>query len=199
MPLLAHQNGRLVLIGRDRNLNLYFSGRKVICAVEDKRVLSRAQLEERLLDFLDQKDGSFEFFGGDAPPIRRGCIDVPVEELSLKLVTLKDELDSVKENLPLPDTVFTLGNVAVAYSDNELAEFLDRAWPYLVEGASARVLSRELGLPLQRVRYILYKLRNLNAVSPKAQQVAPSQERRGIAGRLLRYLKRRFQSLSWSL
>jgi len=199
IPLLAHQNGRLVLIHRDGNLNMYFAGRRIVCAHEDRRVLSPGQLEERLFSLLERQEGSFEFFRDERPKHTRGCINVSVDELMLKLVTLKDELESVRENLPLPDTVFTLANVAVAYSEPELAEFLDRAWPHLTEGASARTLSRALGQPVERVRYLLYKLRTLGAVQPKVQTAQASQERRSLADRLLGMLKRRFRSFSWSL
>ncbi len=199
IPLLAHQNGRLVLIHKNGNLDVYFSGRRVVCALEDRRVLSPSQLEERLFSFVERGEAGFEFFTNETPPHRRGCLNLPVDELVLKLVTLKDEIESVRENLPLPDTVFTLGNVALAYSEPELAEFLDRAWPHLTEGASARALAKELGLPLERVRYLIYKLRSLGAVQPKAQTERPTGERRGLAGRLLGMLKRRFRSLSWSL
>jgi len=199
IPLLSHQNGRLVLIRKDGNLDIYFSGRRIICAQEDRRVLSPSQLEERLFALIEKAEGGFEFFRDEQPRHQRGCLNIPVDELMLKLVTLKDELESVRANLPLPDTVFTLGNAALAYSEPELAEFLDRAWPYLTEGASARTLSRSLGLPLERVRYVLYKLRTLGAIQPKAQKSTPTRERRSLAGKLLGMLKRRFQSLSWSL
>jgi len=199
IPLLAHQNGRLVLIRKDGNLDLYLSGRRIICAQEDRRVLSPSQLEERLFELVQRQEGGFEFFRDERPKHQRGCLNLSVDELMLKLVTLKDELESVRANLPLPDTVFTLGNVALAYSEPELAEFLDRAWPYLTEGASARSLARALGLPLERVRYLIYKLRTLGAVQPKVQKPKTTSERRGLAGRLLGMLKRRFRSLSWSL
>ncbi len=199
IPLLAHQNGRLVLIHKNGNLDIYLSGRRIVCAQEDRRVLSPSQLEERLFALVEQEDGSFEFFRDERPKHQRGCISIPVDELMLKLVTLKDELESVRANLPLPDTVFALANVAVAYSEPELAEFLDRAWPHLTEGASARSLARALGLPLERVRYLLYKLRTLGAIQPKAQKTETTGERRGLAGRLLGMLKRRFRNLSWSL
>ena len=99
----------------------------------------------------------------------------------------------------MPDTVFTLGNVALAYSDPVLAEFLDRAWPHLSEGASARRLAPLVGLPTDRVRYLLYKLRSLGAVQPLEQRVKVPQERRSLAGRLLGLLRRRFGKFSWSL
>ncbi len=199
LPLLSHQDGRLVLIHKEGNLELYIQHRRVVCAEEERRVLSPGQLEERLFEFLERGEGSFEFFRGEAPRHQRGCLNLPVDELVLKLVTLKDELESVREQLPMPDTVFTLGNVALAYSDPVLAEFLDRAWPYLSEGASARRLAPLVGLPTDRVRYLLYKLRSLGAVQPLEQRVKVPQERRSLAGRLLGLLRRRFGKFSWSL
>jgi len=199
IPLLAHQNGRLVLIRKEGNLELFLAGRRVVCAEEDRRVLSPNQLEERLFELVQSGEGSFEFFRDEKPKHTTGCLNLPVDELVLKLVTLKDELESVRENLPLPDTVFALGNVALAYSDPVLAEFLDRAWPHLSEGASARRLAKVLEMPLERVRYLLYKLRSLGAVQPLAKKPRASSERRGLAGRLLGLLKRRFRGTSWSL
>ncbi len=199
LPLLAHQTGRLVLIRKKGNLELYVQGRRVVCAEEERRVLSPGQLEERLFEILEGGEGSFEFFPGEAPRHRRGCLNLPVDELVLKLVTLKDELESVREQLPMPDTVFTLGNVALAYSDPALAEFLDRAWPHLSEGSSARRLAPLVGLPTDRVRYLLHKLRTLGAVRPLERRPEATRERRGLAGRLLGLLRRRFGSNSWSL
>ena len=199
LPLLSHQDGRLVLIRKEGTLELYIQRRRVVCAEEERRVLSPGQLEERLFEILEGGEGSFEFFRGEAPRHRRGCLNLPVDELVLKLVTLKDELESVREQLPMPDTVFTLGNVALAYSDPALAEFLDRAWPHLSEGASARRLAPLVGLPTDRVRYLLYKLRSLGAVQPLEQRVKVPQEHRSLAGRLLGLLRRRFGKISWSL
>ena len=198
VPLLAHQNGKLVLLGRNGNLDIYLSGRQIVCAIEDRRALSPGQLEERLFSFVELGEGGFEFFTNERPPHQHGCLNLPVDELVLKLVTLKDELESVRDNLPLPDTVFTLGNVALAYEDPELAEFLDRAWPLLSEGASARAIAQTLELPTDRVRYFLYKLRNLGAIQPKVRSEQPSKERRNLAGRLLGMLKKRFRNLSWN-
>ncbi len=199
LPLLSHQNGRLALIRKDGTLELYIQRRRVVCAEEERRVLSPGQLEERLFEVLEGSEGSFEFFPGEAPRHQRGCLNLPVDELVLKLVTLKDEVESVREQLPMPDTVFTLGNVALAYGDPVLAEFLDRAWPHLSEGASARRLAALVGLPTDRVRYLLYKLRTLGAVQPLERRPEPTRERRGLAGRLLGLLRRRFGNNSWSL
>ncbi len=199
LPLLAHQRGKLVLLRREGNLELYLAGGRVECAEEGGRPLSPGQLEERLFDLLQAGEGSFEFLRGEKPKHRHGCLKLPVEELVLKLVTLKDELEHARENLPLPDTVFTLGNVALAYSEPALAEFLDRAWPHLTQGTSARRLAKLLDLPLERVRYQLYKLRSLGAVQPLVQRPRTTGERRSLAGRLLGLLRRRFGGTSWSL
>ncbi len=199
IPLLAHQNGRLVLIRKEGNLELFLAGRRITCAEEDRRVLSPRELEERLFELVQNGEGSFEFFRNEEPKHQTGCLNLPVDELVLKLVTLKDELENVREKLPLPDTIFTLGNVATAYSDPTLAEFLDRAWPHLSAGASARKLAKLLEMPIERVRYLLYKLRSLGAVRPMTQTAHPTAERRGLAGRLLGLLRRRFRGTSWSL
>ena len=199
VPLLMHLNGKLILTREKSSLHLVIRGRRIICAREDHRILSESQLEELLFDFLDEKQGEFTFHKSENPSFLRNGINLPLDELILKLITLRDELDNVRAELPLPDTVFALANVAVAYSEPDLAEFLDRAWPHLTEGASARSLARALGLPLERVRYLLYKLRTLGAIQPKAQKAETNGERRGLAGRLLGMLKKRFRNLSWSL
>ncbi len=199
LPMLSHQRGKLVLIRREGNLALYLAGGRIECAEEGGRPLSPTQLEERLFEILHSQDAGFEFFRGEAPRHGKGCIRIPVEELVLKLATLRDELEHARENLPLPDTVFTLGNVALAYGDPSLAEFLDRAWPQLTQGASARSLAKQLDLPIERVRYLLYKLRSLGAILPKTKTPRATRERKSLAVRLLGLLRRRFGSVSWNL
>lgn len=199
LPLLAHQTGRLVLVHKEGSLEVYLAKRRVVCAEAGRRVLSPTQLEEKLFQLAQARAGSFEFFPGETPKHRRGCYNLSVDELVLKLATLRDEIESASGELPLPDTVFTLGNVATAYANPTLAEFLDRAWPHLSMGASARQLARALDLPLERVRYLLYKLRALGAVQPLERRAKVSEERRGLAGRLLGLLRRRFGKISWSL
>ena len=198
LPLLAHKKGRLMLIRKKGTLELYLSGRRVICAEEDHRVLSPNQLEERLFELVQEGEGGFEFFRNESPKHRRGCLNLAIDELVLKLATQKDELENVRGHLPHPDTVFTLDHVALAYNDPNLAEFLDRAWPHLSAGASAQELAQALGMPLERVRYLLYKLRTLGAIEPFERPPQPSRERQGIARRLLGLIRRRFARASWN-
>ena len=199
LHLLAHQTGRLVLVHKEGSLEVFLANRNVICAQIGYRALSPNQLEEKLFDLARGRGGSFEFHPGEAPKHRRGCFRLSVDELALKLATLKDEIENARGQLPMPDTIFTLGNVATAYANPTLAEFLDRAWPHLSVGASARQMARALDLPLEHVRYLLYKLRSLGAVQPLERRVKASEGRRSLAGRLLGLLRRRFGKISWSL
>jgi len=196
IPFLAHQSGVLQIQSQGRTLSLELGGRRVRCAAENGRVLSPAQLEERLLGLLGE-GGRFEFKRDARPLSQHGCHPIPIDELVLKLATWRDELEHVADKLPLPDTLFTLADASRAYQDPELARFMDQAWGELAEGASARSLAQTLGLPLNRVRYFLYKLRYMGAIQAKPKEKRPQGP--PIVERLLSFLKRRLGDPSWSL
>ncbi len=197
LPLLSGQQGKLSLRPkRGAELLLFLNNSRITCAKKGEAALPPHRVEEELFGLLDRPEAEFAFHIGDRPDRCLGRLDLRLEELLLKLSTLRDEIQSVAGALPLPDTVFAFADPGRAEGDPELRDFVRLAWSQLERGTSARELAGLLGMPLDRVRYLFYKLRALGVIQPLAQ--SPRLGRRGIARQLLGLLKRRFRTWSWS-
>jgi hypothetical protein len=96
-----------------------------------------------------------------------------------------------ESNLPHPDTVFK-AIAEVGSVDNRVTDFWLKAKNMLANGATARDLSRELGVPVNHTAFYLHKLRGAGAVEPVRIAGFGRPARSGVASRLLGALKRRF-------
>ncbi|BBL82244.1 DUF4388 domain-containing protein [Thermus thermophilus] len=122
-----------------------------------------------LLTLLKAREGSFEFLP-NLRPRHRVRLNWPTEKALLSLVTLHDELDSYRDQLPDPQTRFRLQGSPP--EDARYRGFLEKAALYLERGATAQELAQALALPLDLVRLYLLKLEHLGALRREAKKGA---------------------------
>ena len=196
LPLLLRQDGRLFLMPeRGGELSLYLVQGRVLCAERNTEPLPLYRLEEELFAIMNAEGVPFEFVPGATISTKCLRLNASVEELFLKLTALRDELARVKAPLPLPDTVFVLARVG-ELRDPALSDFLRRAREFLERGATPRQLSVLLEEPLDKVRYLLLKLRLLGLVRPLPRPKKAGNK--GTAAKLLELFKRRFGLRVWN-
>jgi len=122
-----------------------------------------------LLTLLKAREGSFEFLP-NLRPRHRVRLNWPTEKALLSLVTLHDELDRYRDQLPDPQTRFRLQ--ASPPEDARYRGFLEKAAPYLERGTTAQELAQALASPVGLVRLYLLKLERLGALRREAQKGA---------------------------
>lgn len=122
-----------------------------------------------LLTLLKAREGSFEFLP-NLRPRHRVRLNWPTEKALLSLVTLHDELDSYRDQLPDPQTRFRLQGSPP--EDARYRGFLEKAALYLERGATAQELAQALALPLDLVRLYLLKLEHLGTLRREAKKGA---------------------------
>ena len=122
-----------------------------------------------LLTLLKAREGSFEFLP-NLRPRHRVRLNWPTEKALLYLVTLHDELDRYRDQLPDPQTRFRLQGSPP--EDARYRGFLEKAAPYLERGTTAQELAQALASPVDLVRLYLLKLERLGALRREAQKGA---------------------------
>ncbi len=194
-PIIAPQNGRFVVEDGGRHLIFYLRGGRLVCAYVNDTPLSPAGVEEVFLELARNGRGRFRFEMNQAPSQCNAALNLPADELLLRVATLKDEIEYVEKALPHPRAEFLLVNPEKAKGEPELYLFLQHAWPHLARGASAEVLSREFDMALDRVRYLLYKARLLGAVRLRVRE-RKALETPGLVRRMLAFFQRRSRQAS---
>jgi len=106
-----------------------------------------------------------------------------------------DEFEAHRDHLPHPHARYEFAGRGLEAAEGALKVFLHRARPLLERGAAPKELSDALGLSLGQVRFYLYKL-ELSGTVRVAAAPPPGQaergEQRGLAARLLGFLRRRW-------
>ncbi len=194
-PIIAPQNGRFVVEDGGRHLIFYLRGGRLVCAYVNDTPLSPAGVEEVFLELARNGRGRFRFEMNQAPTQCNAALNLPADELLLRVATLKDEIEHVEKALPHPRATFILVNPEKAKADPELYTFLQHAWPHLAKGASAESLSLELKMVKDRVRYLLYKARLLGAIQLKTRE-RRRKEPSGLVRRMLAFFQRRSRQAS---
>ncbi|WP_038058384.1 DUF4388 domain-containing protein [Thermus amyloliquefaciens] len=128
---------------------------------------------------LQARQGSFEFIPG-AKPKHPHRLNWPVEKALLSTITLQDELERYRPYLPPPKALFKVADLAKIPPEEG---FLANSLPYLKKGASAEDLSKALGLPLDLVRFHLFRLERKGLVKRTGQM---DSGRSSFLGQLLR-------------
>ena len=193
LPLLSGQKGKLILTPqKGTEFTLYIDGDKVVCVQKGRNGLPPLRVQEQLFGIINgEGDANFEFVPGGTPKRCYGQLELRLDELVLKLSTLRDEVKNLKNSLPHPRAIFALANPAPAFKDTQLAAFVNESWSLLEKGTSAEEIAAKQGIPLDHVRYMLYRLRALGVIKPLPKATQP-EKRKGLASRLLGLIKRRF-------
>ncbi len=112
-----------------------------------------------LMDFVKNEDVSFTFIRTEVDDTYN--IKLQVDELLLEIASKFDEISYYRNFLPHEDTVFKLSREDVSIEDRELEQFLEKTKEMFRKGASAKEVSNKLNLPLDWVKYMIYKLNML--------------------------------------
>jgi len=193
LPLLKTQRGSLEIFNLDGlpRVTLYVeSGRLTSVLLSDKPV-DEIKMRSVIGALMNAKRGSFEFIPGVTPKERHPT-GWDLDRLMLAVTTIADEMMVAEDNLPHPDTVFRL-ITNIKPGDDRVADFWDRAREMLIAGSSSRQISQRLGVPLDQAGFYVLKLRQAGLVEPvRAMSAGSVTGKRGLAGRLLGAIKRRF-------
>lgn len=108
-----------------------------------------------LQTLIQTRQGSFEFFPG-AKPKHKYRLNWSLEKVLLSTIALQDELERYRPLLPDPRAVFKVTSMAKKSLPQE--SFLRKALPYLQKGVSAETLTKALKMPLDLVRFYLFRL-----------------------------------------
>lgn len=120
--------------------------------------LDPAAAKVTLQALLLAREGSFEFIPG-AVPRHRVRLNWPLERVLLGFITLHDELERYRAHLPHPRALYrAAGHSTPRRLDSRLEAFFRQAFPSLQEGIHAEALAQRLGMPLDLVRYGLFRL-----------------------------------------
>lgn len=191
LPLLKSQKGSLEIFNLDAlpRVTLFVEAGRLVSLQLAGKPVDEVQVRSVIGALMNAKRGSFEFIPGVSPRDRHPS-GWDLDRLMLAVTTIADEMVVAEDNLPHPDTVFRLISSSDP-EDSRVADFWGRAREMLAEGASSRQLSQQLGVPLSHAGFYLLKLRQAGLIEPvRADSSRPG--KRGLAGRLLGALKRRF-------
>ncbi|RTI01550.1 hypothetical protein CSW23_12055 [Thermus scotoductus] len=108
-----------------------------------------------LQTLIQTRQGSFEFFPG-AKPKHKYRLNWSLEKVLLSTIALQDELERYRPLLPDPRAVFKVTPMAKKSLPQE--SFFRKALPYLQKGVSAETLAKALKMPLDLVRFYLFRL-----------------------------------------
>ncbi|WP_293171603.1 DUF4388 domain-containing protein [Oceanithermus sp.] len=194
LPLLAAQDGALEIFNLERQprVTLYISKGTLYCLSVGGRPVDTLQARSVVGELMNARRGSFEFLPGARARRCEERLDLRMDRLLVALTSTQDEFMMAREHLPHPDTVFRAVGEG-GPEDGRLEDFWGRARDRLAAGASAQTLAAELDMPLDHVRFYLYKLRQAGNVEPvRVRATRPSGDRSQLASRLLNSLRRRF-------
>ncbi|MBW6394861.1 MAG: DUF4388 domain-containing protein [Thermus sp.] len=181
LQLLAHKEGALE-IWNLKNIpatTLYLKPGYIRSIDQHGKPLEALAAKATLQALLQAREGSFEFLP-EAKPKHKVRLNWPVEKVLLSTVTLQDELERYRPYFPHPKAIFKASEVAKKYLLEE--SFLAQSLPYLEKGVSAEGLSKALSLPLDLVRFHLFRLERKGLVQRTGQMESG---RLGLLGQLL--------------
>lgn len=160
LQLLAHKEGALE-IWNAKDIpatTIYLKPGRIRSLDQGGEPLDPPAAKATLQALLLAREGGFEFIPG-AVPRHRVRLNWPLERVLLGFITLHDELERHRAHLPHPRAVYrATGHRAPWRSDPRLEAFFRQALPALREGIHAEALAQRLGMPLDLVRYGLFRL-----------------------------------------
>lgn len=181
LQLLAHKEGA-VEIWNVKDIpatTLYLKPGYIRSIDQHGKPLEALAAKATLQALLQAREGSFEFLPG-AKPKHKARLNWPVEKVLLSTITLQDELERYRPYFPHPKAIFKASEVAKKHIPEE--SFLAKSLPYLEKGVSAEGLSKALSLPLDLVRFHLFRLERKGLVQRTGQMES---SRPGLLGQLL--------------
>lgn len=122
-------------------------------------------VRDRLAVLMRAPNGLFAFHRS-RPEQLRDTLDLPISWLVMALASALDEIGAYRERFPHPRTRFEQLVSAEVSLDPNLRQFAERAMPYLRRGTDAEELACALGVSLEQVQLLLYKLRAVGLVGP---------------------------------
>lgn len=182
LQLLSHKEGALE-IWKVKDIpatTIYLKPGYIRSIDQHGKPLEALAAKATLQALLQAREGSFEFLPG-AKPKHKVRLNWPVEKVLLSAVTLQDELERYRPYFPHPKAIFKASGVAKKHLLEE--SFLAKSLPYLEKGVAAEGLSKALGLPLDLVRFHLFRLERKGLVQRTGQMES---SRPGLLGQLLR-------------
>ncbi|UZX15730.1 DUF4388 domain-containing protein [Thermus sp. PS18] len=181
LQLLAHKEGALEIwnLKDIPATTIYLKPGYIRSIDQHGKPLEALAAKATLQALLQAREGSFEFLP-EAKPKHKVRLNWPVERVLLSTVTLQDELERYRPYFPPPKAIFKASDVAKKYLLEE--SFLAKSFPYLEKGVSAEGLSKALSLPLDLVRFHLFRLERKGLVQRTGQMESG---RLGLLGQLL--------------
>jgi len=185
LQLLAHKEGALETwnVKDIPATTIYLKPGYIRSIDQHGKPLEALAAKATLQALLQAREGSFEFLPG-AKPKHKVRLNWPVGKVLLSTVTLQDELERYRPYFPPPKAIFKASAVAKKHLPEE--SFLAKSLPYLEKGVSAEGLSKALGLPLDLVRFHLFRLERKGLVQRTGQMESG---RPGLLGQLLHGVK----------
>lgn len=182
LQLLAHKEGALEIwnLKDIPATTIYLKPGYIRSVDQGGKPLEAFSAKATLQALLRARRGSFEFLPG-AKPKHKVRLNWPVEKVLLSTVTLQDELERYRPYFPPPKAILKASHIAKKHLPEE--SFLARSLPYLEKGVSAEGLSKALGLPLDLVRFQLFRLERKGLVQRTGQM---DHGRPALLGHLLR-------------
>lgn len=170
MAFVAQFTGRLGILQQDGDsfdlemregiiTHVFFNGQEI---TDPDQTLSF------LIDLIRAEEGEFEFKRG---PVTYGPHCLKISEVLLSSLVMLDEIQTLREHLPQPQTVFVRSGMVPGLLSPEMTSFWRSAYTPLQEGASALDLYAQLGLCLDQVQLKLYKLRAAGLIKPQRTRV----------------------------
>ncbi len=157
LSLLSTREGLLEIWGvpGQAPTGIYLAPGRIRHIVRGGKPLPKEEAKVAFYGLLAAQEGRFEFIPGVRPPFPER-LGWPLERVLLGTLTLTDELRHYQKVLPPPQTRFRFK--AEKPLEKRFQSFFQKALPYLKRGATALELSQALRIPVDLVRYYLYRL-----------------------------------------
>jgi hypothetical protein len=128
-----------------------------------------------LLELAGLRHGSFEFQRLPATsPEMYNDLAININEVLLRSASFDDEWNNYKDQIPDPQTRFTLAGEELIWLEGNLQTFWQKVEPLLEYGISLEDLAKRLQMDVRVVQLNFYKLRAVGVVRParRMQEVA---------------------------
>ncbi len=167
LQVLAHKEGALEIwnVNGVPATTLYLKPGYLRSLDQKGKPLPPLAAKAVLQALLRAREGSFEFIP-HLKPSHKHRLNWPLDRALLTLVTLTDELERARENLPPKEARFRLDGPARPADKVPCQDLLRAAADLLAQGASVGEVAERLGLPWDYVAFCLHRLASLGVVRP---------------------------------
>jgi hypothetical protein len=178
MGMLEHRCGvlRFEQVGKFSTLELHLNMGVLQGLVVNGRVWRDGfDAKSLLLELAGLRHGSFEFQRLPATsPEMYNDLAININEVLLRSASFDDEWNNYKDQIPDPQTRFTLAGEELIWLEGNLQTFWQKVEPLLEYGISLEDLAKRLQMDVRVVQLNFYKLRAVGVVRParRMQEVA---------------------------